>query len=61
MKTWMKNLNNFQMARGQSQSVALHLLDCFQSQLCVAYKSIAYKKSVYISDFSAREMKILVY
>ena len=57
----MKNLNNFQIARAQSESVALHLLDCFQSHPGVAYKSIAYKKSVYSSDFSAREIKILAY
>ena len=61
MKTWMKNLNNFQIARAQSESVALHLLDCFQSHPGVAYKSIAYKKRVYSSDFSAREIKILAY
>ena len=27
MITWMKNLNNFQIAKVQIQSVALHLLD----------------------------------
>ena len=40
----MKRGNNIQIAEVQSQGVAYILLDFFQ--LGVAYKSVAYKKSV---------------
>ena len=49
MITWMKKANNFQIAQVQSEGVALLLLDFFLIfQPGVAYKSITYKKSVYI-------------
>ena len=45
----MKKANNFQIAQVQSEGVALLLLDFFLIfQPGVAYKSITYKKSVYI-------------
>ena len=43
---WMKNVNNFQIAKLQSQRVASHFLDFCQFQPGVAYKSVAYKKTV---------------
>ena len=49
MITWMKKANNFQIAQVQSEGVALLLLGFFPIfQPGVAYKSITYKKSVYI-------------
>ena len=45
----MKKANNFQIAQVQSEGVALLLLDFFPIfQPGVAYKSVTYKKSVYI-------------
>ena len=44
-----KEMNNFQIARVQPRDVALSLC-CFlfcQFQPCVAYKSVAYKESMY--------------
>ena len=41
MKMWMKKVNNFQIAKIQP-----HLIFC-QFQPGVAYKSVAYRKSVY--------------
>ena len=47
--TWMKNANNFQIPKVQLQGVAQNLLNFFcQFQPGVAYKSVAYKKSVYV-------------
>ena len=46
MITWMKNMNNFQIANFQPQSVTQLLLIFFQFQPGVAYKSIAYKKNL---------------
>ena len=44
MITWVKNVNNFQIAKVQSQGViSICLLFC-QFQPGVAYKSAAYKK-----------------
>ena len=43
-----KNVNNFQTTKVQPQGVAQHLLDFCQFQPGVSYKSVAYKKSVYI-------------
>ena len=40
----MRKENNFQIAKVQRQGVALFLLDFFQFQPGVAYKSVAYKK-----------------
>ena len=45
MITWMKNINNFQMANFQPQGVTQLLLIFFQFQPGVAYKSVAYKKN----------------
>ena len=45
MITWIKNVNNFQIAKVQSQGVTQLLLNSFfQFQPDVAYKSVAYKK-----------------
>ena len=44
MITWMKNVNNFQIAKVQPRGVALH-----QVQPGVAYKSVAYKKVCILS------------
>ena len=44
MITWMKNVNNFQIAKVQPQGVAQHCLIFFQFQPGVLYKSVAYKK-----------------
>ena len=47
MITWMKNENNFQIAKVQSRGVTYHLLGFFcQFQPGVGYKSVTYKKSV---------------
>ena len=47
MIRWMKNVNNFQIAKVEPQGVPEHLLSFFcQFQPGVAYKSVAYKKSV---------------
>ena len=44
----MKKVNNFQIANVQHQDIAYLLLNFFyQFQPGVAYKSVAYKKSVY--------------
>ena len=44
--TWMKNVNNFEIAKVQPQGVAWQLLEVFcQFQTGVAYKSVAYKKA----------------
>ena len=42
----MKKVNNFQVAKAQPQGVSYPLLDFCQFQPGVAYKSVAYKKSV---------------
>ena len=48
MITRMRKENNFQIAKVQPQGVAKFLLDFFQFQPGLAYKSVAYKKkSVY--------------
>ena len=46
MITWMKKVNNFQIAKVQPQGVAQHLVEIAfrQFQPSVAYKSVAYKK-----------------
>ena len=50
----MKNFNNFQIAIGQPYGVAKYLLNFFLPiQHGVAYKKVAYKKSVYLSFFPA--------
>ena len=42
---WMKNMNNFQIAKVQPQVAAWHLLNFFcQFQSVVAYKSVIYNK-----------------
>ena len=41
----MKNMNNFQIANFQPQSITQLLLIFFQFQPGVAYKSVAYKKN----------------
>ena len=46
MITWMKNMNNFQIANFQPQSITQLLLIFFQFQPGVAYKSVAYKKNL---------------
>ena len=45
MITWMKNMDNFQIANFQPQGVTQLLLIFFQFQPGVAYKSVAYKKN----------------
>ena len=48
--TWMKNANNFQIAKVQAQGAAQNLLDFCQFQKPgVAYKRVAYNKKVYSS------------
>ena len=48
MITWMKNVNNFQIAKVQAQGVAKHLLDFFASfSLALLVKVLLIKKSVY--------------
>ena len=44
MITWVKNVNNFPIAKVQPQSVTSYLLDFCQFQTGVAYKSVANKK-----------------
>ena len=44
MTTWMKNVNNFQKTKVQSQGVASISLIFCQCQTRVTYKSVAYKK-----------------
>ena len=51
MIMWMENVNNFQTANVQPQGVARICLTFFcQSKPSVAYKRVAYKKSVYFID-----------
>ena len=58
MITWMKNVNNFQIAKVQPQGVAQHLLEYqpglayLVKVLLIKPKSIAYKKSVYVNRSS---------
>ena len=47
MITWMKNVNNFEIAKVESQSLHSICLIFWQFLPGVAYKSVAYKKSVY--------------
>ena len=48
MITWIKNVNNFQIANVQPQGVALHLLDFFASfSLTVLIKVLLIKKRVF--------------
>ena len=44
MLSWMKNVNNCQIAKIQPQSVSSIGLIFYQFQPDVAYKSVAYKK-----------------
>ena len=44
---WMKNVNNFQIAKDQPQGIAWYYLFFFQFQPDVAYKSVVSKESVY--------------
>ena len=55
MITWMKNMNNFQIANFQPQSVTQLLLIFFQFQPGVAYKSVAYKKRLLFLKFVNEE------
>ena len=49
MITWMKNVNNFQKAKVQPQGVLFSICLIFcQAQPGVAYKSVTYKKRVYV-------------
>ena len=45
MIIWMKEPNNFQRAKVQPQLVTFLLLDFFQFQPGIAYKSVADKKA----------------
>ena len=44
MITWMKNVNNFQIAKNKPQDIAQHFLDFYQFQAGDPYNSVAYKK-----------------
>ena len=44
----MRKVKNFQIAKDQPQVVAKLLLDFLLFQVGVAYKSVAYKESMYI-------------
>ena len=48
MTTWIKNVNNFQIAKVSLRVLLSIYLIFHQFQFGVVYKSVAYKKSVYI-------------
>ena len=48
---WVKNANNFQIAKVQPKVLLSICLFFCQFQLDVAYKSVAYKKSAYLDNF----------
>ena len=47
MITWMINVNNFQIAKVQSQCAAYHLLDFLPVSAWRSYESVPIKRSMY--------------
>ena len=48
MQTWTEKVIRFQVAKAHPKGVAQLLRNCFQFQSAVTYKSVAYKKSMYV-------------